>query len=108
MNDPKTTVYNALKNITARVYQVRPEVIAEFPTITFYVESNIPEYALDSELMHQNYRVTVDIWGKTSTETKTLQSSIELAMRNIKYICIGSVDVPETEGFSHIAITFEY
>jgi hypothetical protein len=108
MNDIKITIYNALKTITSNVYQIRPEVIEQMPTITFTVNQDIPEYVLEKELARQQYQVTVDIWAKTTAETSTLYNSVESTMRNINFLCINSQDIPEPDGYAHKNMVFEF
>ena len=68
MNDePKKQIYSILSQIPGiKVYQIRPERIAVFPSVTFYVSNNTPSYCLDHTVGRKNIEITVDIWGKNS------------------------------------------
>lgn len=108
MEDPKVTIYNALKDITANVYQIRPEKLNVMPVIVFEVDINEPEYALDSDIARQVYRISIDIFAKTSTSSAQLQNEVESAMRAINYVCLQSRTIPDPENYSHLNLIFVY
>lgn len=106
MYEPKIDLYDLLSSIEGvSVYQSRPEVIAEFPTITFYVSNNRVNATLDKEIGYQDLVFEIDIWDKTSIGTAELLSDVESTLRESGYLLDFSTDVPDPD-CSHISARF--
>jgi hypothetical protein len=104
--EPKADIYTILNAIEGvNVYQSRPDVIAEFPSLTFYIGSNIPEYELEKEIAYQDIEVVIDIYAKTSKESGSLLASLEDTMLENNWRLIYNADVPEND-VSHITTRF--
>ena len=106
--EPKKAIMTILNTVGTTVYQARPEVIEVFPCITFEVSNNAPQYTLEKEIGKQDIDVTIHIWGKTSKETGSLLTTLETKMRNSNYTLLGSSDLVDTEGYSHLVTRFTY
>ncbi len=109
--DPKDDIYTILRALSPGVYvsQDRPEVIAVFPSITFYINNNVPTYDLGKNIPHQDIEVVIDIWCNTSIESGQLLSALTDTMLNNNYMLTFSQDIPETSTMkiSHISTLFK-
>jgi len=106
MYEPKADVYAILSEIEdVTVYQNRPEVLVEFPCITFSVANNIPNLVLEKDIGFQRIVVVIDIYAKTSKESGTLLSTLEEDMREEGHVMVFNSDVPEDD-ISHITTRF--
>lgn len=113
MIDYKPIIFSKISELTSQftdlnVYQRRPEVIAEFPTVTFYLIVNSPDYDLDKEIGRQNVTVVIDIWTETSSEGAAILAALEEKMKEINYLLSDSPDILDPDGGSHIVSTFIY
>jgi hypothetical protein len=105
---PKKTIYSLLQGAEVPVYQARPEVIKEFPCITFQMTDNNVTMDLDKEIGYQNAEVTIDIWTAASSEGGELLATVEGILRAEGYQLTLSLDVPDPEGISHIRSVFKF
>lgn len=106
MNEPKSDLYNILSETGYTVYQRRPEVIASFPCLTFYVADNVIRPTLEKEIGYQQIVAVIDIWAKTSAESGEILLSVESAMRENNYIMSYCSDINDPDGYSHISTRF--
>jgi len=105
--EPKKDIYRILSSINGvKVYQTRPEAIEEFPSITFNIGSNVPEYVLDKDIGMQNIEVIIDIFAKTSVESGELLATLEQTMLENDYRLVFNMDVPEDD-LHHITTRFK-
>lgn len=107
MYEPKKDIYTILSGIDGvTVYQARPEVLKEFPCITFSIAENIPEYTLEKEIGYQEIVVVIDIYANTSTESGSLLATLVDGMLEEGYRMTFCSDVPDPDGYSHITTRF--
>jgi hypothetical protein len=109
--EPKAEVYSILSTVTVEgldinVYQARPEIIESFPSVTFFISSNVPSYDLSREVGPQDIEVTVDIWAETSSDSGLIFKAVESAMKESDYRLTFSTDVADPDGISHINTVF--
>lgn len=106
MYEPKEDLYTILNSIAGvTVYQTRPEVLQNFPCITFNIGSNIPEYDLSKEITHQDIDAVIDIYAETSKETGSLLASLQQKMIDNDYRMVFCMDIPD-DNASHITTRF--
>lgn len=103
---PNEKVYEILSGLDVEVYQQRPEVIASFPSITYYISNNKVNADLSKEIGYQEVQVVIDIWSNTSIEGSELLSELEEAMRDNGFMLEFSSDVADPEMISHITSRF--
>lgn len=108
MFEPKEFVYSLLRQTGETVYQARPEVIEQFPCITFYIAENMVNMDLDREIGYQEVEVSVDIWATTSQESGALHIQVEGILREADMHLISSTDVPDPTGYSHINAKYKF
>lgn len=108
MYQPKQDLYELLQTVTPRVYQNRPEVLSDFPCITFMVVDNRVNINLDKVIAYQEMVFNIDLWSRTSTENSSLLSSLEEVMRENGYILRFSSDTVDPDGISHITTRFNF
>jgi hypothetical protein len=109
MYEPKKDIYTILSNRViddATVYQTRPEVLKEFPCITFSIAENTPEYTLEKEIGYQEIVVAIDIYAKTSIESGSLLATLVEDMISEGYRMTFCSDIPDPDGYSHITTRF--
>lgn len=107
MYEPKKDIYTILSDIEGVVvYQNRPEVLKEFPCITFRIAENIPEYVLDKDIGYQEIVVAIDIFSETSKESGSLLATLVEDMLEEGYRLTFSMDVDDPDGYSHITTRF--
>jgi hypothetical protein len=106
MTEPKEGLYTLLKELDAPVYQVRPEVIKQFPCIVFRVEENSPVYELDHEIGLQQISILLDIFAKSSKESGELLKEVETTLREGGYRLSTTFDLPDPDGLSHLVCSF--
>ena len=106
METKKTEIYNLLKTTGYTVYQERPEVIETFPSISFRITKNVPEYALDKGIGRHNVEVAIDLWARNSSETSQMLIDVEAVMISNDYVMNGNYDIPDA--VSHISLLFNY
>lgn len=110
--EPKKDITTILKTVSSSVpvTQGRPEVIKDFPSITFEVSDNRPQYTLSKELGPQEIEVIVDIWATTSKESGTILKALLDTMITHNYVLSFSNDVtdPSLEKISHVTTRFKY
>jgi len=107
MYEPKKDIYTILSDIEGVVvYQNRPEVLKEFPCITFSIAENTPEYTLSSGIGYQDITVTVDIFSNTSKESGSLLATLVEDMLEEGYRMTFCSDIPDPDGYSHITTRF--
>lgn len=105
--EPKKDIYTILSSIEGvTVYQTRPDIIEDLPSITFNIGSNVPEYVLDKEIGMQNIEVIIDIFAKTSAESGALLSTLEETMLENDYRLVFNMDIPEDD-LHHITTRFK-
>lgn len=104
--EPKKDLYTILSAITGvTVYQSRPEIIENLPSITFYIGSNIPEYVLEKNIGKQDIEVVIDIFAKTSIKSGELLATLEETMLENGYRLVFNMDMPEDD-LHHITTRF--
>jgi hypothetical protein len=106
---PKADIYTILSGLDVEglvVYQVRPEILASFPCLTFQVSENSATLELGNEIGVQNIEVTIDIWTRSSADSSELLATLEGAMRENGYRLSFSQDVPNIDLISHIVTRF--
>ena len=103
---PKTDLYNLLLSLGYAVYQVRPEIISEFPCITFNVSNNEAFIDLNKEIKYQRMVLNIDIWANSSSESSGILQEVEELLRGNSYRLQDSFDVVDPDGYSHIATRF--
>lgn len=109
MYEPKKDIYEILSGIDGVVvYQQRPEVLKEFPCITFYVAENTPTYELQKVIGYQRIEVVVDIYANTSSQTGELLSTVVGVMLENSMRMVFSSDVPDPNGYSHVTTRFNF
>lgn len=113
MTEPKSTIYAKLLEISTldpliKVYQGRPEKIATLPCITFNIESNVPNYALNKQVSHQSITVKIDIWAETSKQSGSILKMVIEKMLELNYRCTFNQDIEDPTGISHITTQFIY
>jgi thioredoxin-like negative regulator of GroEL len=108
MFEPKEFVYSLLQQTGERVFQARPEVIEEFPCITFYISDNSVNLELARDIAYQEIEVVIDIWANTSQESGSLHIQVEEILREADMTLISSIDVPDPSGYSHINATYKF
>lgn len=118
--EPKTTIYNKLKEITSievnegtravSVVQERPEeiVLDEVLMVTFRINGNVPKYTLSKEVAKQDINVAVDIWAMSSIESGLLLIAVEEKMRELDYLLTFNMDIPDPKGYSRITTQFNF
>ncbi len=97
MYEPKSEVYKALKSLDYDVVHANSAEFSKLPLITFNVASNIPQYALDCDVLSQDVSVSVDLWAENSEELTKMLSEVESCMRSILYILEFSSEVPNVD-----------
>ena len=108
MYQPKEEIYQALRNMPARVAQSAQSVFSELPTVTFSLSNNRTNLDLDNNISSQEIDVTVDVWTETSSEGSSLLSEAENIMRGLGYRLTSTVDVPNPDGaLQHLSCHFE-
>jgi thioredoxin-like negative regulator of GroEL len=100
------TILNEIGGFT--VYYESPEVIEVFPTVTYIVENNVPQYNLDKDIIKQDVSVKVDIWAETREEAQDILISIEAAMREANYLLAFNQALVDPDGGSHVTTQFIY
>jgi len=104
---PKADVYNKLKELTGViVYQLRPEVLEDFPCVVFSIGNDNIMYFLSHDIAYQDIDLDIDIFAETSVETSGLLSDIEYKLRDLGYRLIQSRDVPDPDLISHVNARF--
>lgn len=109
MYEPKedlTTILNTISGIT--VYQDRPEVIEDRPSITFSISNNVPEFDLSKEVARENIEVTIHIWALTSIESGQILKELVDKMLENNYVLTFNTDMIDEDGGSHIVTKFTY
>lgn len=111
MSDIKTEVFGILETLSVsgldlNVYQVRPEVLEEFPTLTFEVLQERPEYSTDKEIGFQDVSVQIDIYTRSSKDATIVLTELEKLMRQHDYRLTSSINIPETEQYAHKVTIF--
>lgn len=107
MIEPKKDIYTILNDIEGVVvYQNRPEVLKEFPCMTFSIADNTPEYTLNSGIAYQDIIVAIDIFSNTSKESGSLLATLVEDMLTEGYRMTFCSDVPDPDGYSHITTRF--
>jgi hypothetical protein len=106
---PTKQIYDLLKTIDdVEVYQARPEIIENLPTITFFMLDISPQYILNRSIADANYTVQVDIWTQTPQEGKDFLIQVEQKLITANYRLTGVVQIQEPDRSSHLACTFVY
>lgn len=108
MDNPLQDIYEILQAGDVPVYQDRPEVIKDFPCVTFYLSNNTPDYTLLKAIAAKNYEVVVDIWALKPSDSYEVLIKIEEAMRNENYRLKFNAVVPDPDGYSHLSTRFVY
>lgn len=109
MEDTAKKVYDILKEIpNLNIYEVAPDEIEDFPSVTYYISSDIPNYSVDKTLEYQSVEVTIDFWGNTSVETNELLTLVEAKMREHNYLLVSNLDILDPDGRSHKNTRFTY
>jgi len=106
---PKADLYTILQEVDEDtvVYQNRPEVIEEFPCITFSINQNRAEINLGKDIAYQELSATIDIWTLGSAQGSELLSSLESTMRAEGYTLEFSADIPDPDDrVRHITTRF--
>lgn len=104
--EPKKDIYTILSAMDGvTVYQSRPEVIKNLPSITFYVGSNVPEYLLEKDIGLQEIEIVIDIFAETSKESGALLAALEEIMLENDYRLVFNMDMPEDD-LHHITTRF--
>lgn len=97
MYEPKSEVYKTLKTLNYDVVHANSAEFTKLPLITFNVISNIPQYALDCDVLSQDVSVSIDLWAEDSEELTNMLSEVESCMRSILYILEFSSEVPNVD-----------
>ena len=113
MINPKAQIFSKISELEddfsgLNVYQIRPEVIVNFPTIVFRIEDDRPEYTLTDGIQNQEITIRIDIWAETSIESGEILSALEQKMLEINYRLSTHFDVPEVDLSSHVTSQFIY
>lgn len=104
--EPKAQISTILVQLDGvTVYQDRPEVIEEFPCLTYKV-LNTPEYCLDKDIGNQVIETEIDIWADSSQESGEILKELQSLMIDNGYRLAFAQDIPDPEGGSHIATRF--
>jgi hypothetical protein len=86
----------------------RPKVIARFPSITFSVGLNVPNYDLDNEIRGQNIDINLDIWTEESPQAGKILKLVEKKLRTLGYQCTFNRDILDPSGKFHLTTVFTY
>ena len=108
MYNPKTEIYNALKDLGYACKQGNQDTFNSVPAITFTIGENVPQYTLNKEVSASNIQAIVDIWADDSITASRIAGEAELAMRNIDYLLTYSADIPFPAGsLFHIQMRYD-
>lgn len=108
MNNVKKEIYDLLSTLEYTVYQSRPEVLVEFPCVTFMVAQHSIEPTLEREIGYQQILFNVDLFADTASETSSMLAEVENLLRSNDYIMTDCFDLVEPDGRSHLALRFTY
>lgn len=97
MTNYATVIYDKLSELSCDVYQERPEVIAELPTVTFSMTDSSAKFAMDGEELNQNEVVEIDIWANSSNESRVILDDIIALMLEIDFIYTTSRYIPDVD-----------
>lgn len=106
MNNVKKGFYDILSTLEYSVYQNRPEIITEFPSITFLVVQHQVNATLDKEIGYQQVLFNVDIFANTGAEASQILAEVESLLRQNGYLMTDCFDVAEPDNRSHLAVRF--
>lgn len=109
MENPRHIVFEKLDEIPGvTIYQNRPETIDTFPSITFSIQSNVPNYVLEKEISHQRIVIKLDIWANSSSEAEGVLDLAEAKMRELDFLLQFNQDVPDPDEICHLTTQFIY
>lgn len=96
-----------------KIFVDRPEVIEDFPSITYKITSNVPIYGLEKVVLKQDVEVTIDIWTDTPKEGDDILVLLVASMLTGNYLLIFSSDMIEAgegdaKAISHITTRFKF
>lgn len=107
--EPKSDINALLSTLSGvEVSQERPEKEEQLPWITFSISNNNAKLNLDRGIGYQEVEVTLDILAKESVESGELLKALEGLLRENDMHLTFSRDVPDPDGYSHIATRFNF
>lgn len=106
MDTFKTTVYNAIKTLSATVSLAGNNDFNELPAVTYMITNNVPNYDFQKEINLQDLEVTLDIYANSSTVASNLLKAAELNLRGIDLFLNYTADIPNADGIYHINARF--
>jgi hypothetical protein len=117
MLEPKSFIKSILDEIefdeletplNVTVYLERPSVIVQFPSITFSILSNVPDYDLGNSINYQDIIIKLDIWADDSPTTGAILKLVENKMRENNYRLTFNSDRMDVSGKYHLTTRFTY
>jgi hypothetical protein len=107
MQNDKTTIYNALKEVEGlNVYQKRPVDDMVLPCLTFRRSNVTVSVNLDRELVNQSQSYDIDIFATKQSEVDGYLAEVEEIMRGMGYVMGGAIDLDDPDNIAHINVRF--
>lgn len=108
MNLEKDTIYNLLSTLEYNVYNRRPQIIAELPTILYTLGSQDNFYNLDKEIAYGDRIFDIDIYATNSVEATEIVEDIEGVLSDAGFLVQFVAEIPEEDEVVHLNLQARY
>ncbi len=109
MDDKRTQVYNIISSLDGvNVYADRPEVLEDFPTVTYVFDDDTPLYDLDKNIYKQDTIVVIDIYTEDPISGDAITKELIERLKFINCLCKFKHDVSDPSGIHHITTRFNF
>lgn len=92
-------LYNLIKTLGINTYYNRPEVLRDFPCITYSVGGIEQTHLLNKEVGKVDSVFDVDVFAENSEDCENIASQVDELLRANSYIVEALFDIPEDDAF---------